>query len=1059
MTPRAALESSAPTLPWTEADTRSSIHEKLERQVRTRPDHPAIAGPGGTLTYADLDQLCRSYQGLVLERCESRLAGSRIALLLDHGPSVVAGILAATRCGAVAVCLNPSDPPSRLAAIRQAVEPSTVLLEASEVDRAREAGFPERQQIVALPEAARSGPSPGRAPEVRPDDLAYLVCTSGTTAQPKLVMQTHRNVLHNVLRYTNGLGLRQADRVGWFAAPSGGQGMATTWSTLLNGATLCPFPIAARGIGGIERWLAEHEVTVLDTLPSVLRNVGRTLGDRRLEGVRLVRLASEAARVSDLEAVRRHLDETAVVANVLASSEAGIIAQALFHPGDTISGERLPVGNAAEGIELSVVDETGAAVETDATGEIVVRSAYLSPGYWRNPVLTSQRFEDEGGGKRAFRTGDLAERTGDGSLTVVGRADDQVKIRGYQVRLDDVEGALAGLPGVAAAAVAVRHGPRGDARLTAYVIPEPRRTVELRRLRHDLRALVPSYAIPVGLSIVDAFPLTAHGKVDRRRLAEIEPPATTAPIEQRPSTPTEELLRSLWEDALDRESISIDDTFLDLGGDSLSAAVVAAAVDELFGHELDLGYFTANPSLAAMAEDLDRAPAEPQTADDPPLRSRGSNRSAPLSFAQESMWRQATAKGAGFNMAIPYRIRGELDVEALDGALGLIVRRHAILRTTFAEHAGEPTAMAQPAAGIDLRHEDLRRELDPSAHAAELVAREANVPFELEASPPLRLRLLQLADEEHQLVVVAHHLICDAPSWKIFFGELGAFYERALRGGSPPDVREPKLQFADYATWERGALQPASATVARDIAWWRSAFEGAPRRSAASLAAHASGSAGPSGIVDLDVPAEPSAALDAFGRSVGATFFMTRLAVFGAGVALALGEEDLLVDTYLTARRRTELLSMIGPLINRATLRLGLGPQASFRDWVLGVRETVVETSAHGATPFELLWQELGREIPQPRMRIKFEALYQPPTMEFGELEVEPLPRQYVDPWAFTLVVGRGRTGDRWRAVFDGEHDRHRVERFLELLQALAVAGFAHPNVPVAQLSPPIAER
>ncbi len=523
---------------WLEADTVSSIPEQFARQVMRRPNHPAIAGISRPLTYSELHSLADHYATLLLERGGGR---GQLALLLDHGPQVVAGALGALQCGMAVVTLNASEPPARLAGLRNATGASLLLTDELHAAHGRAAGFTD-SQIVQV--GSRTAGSSEAGTRIEPDAPAFMICTSGSTGRPKIVIQTHRNMLHNVLRYTNGLRLSEDDRVAWLASLSGGQGLATALSTLLNGATLCPFPISERGVTGLADWLDEHRITVFDTLPSVLRNFSRTLGEQQFAAVRLVRLASEPALRSDFDAFRRHFSESCELASVLGSSEAGIIAQFVLHPQDDPPEGRLTVGDAVEGIELSLEEDEGRHVEEGQTGEIVIHSRYLSPGYFGDQALTAERFESIDDVRR-FRTGDLARRSA-GSITVVGRADGQVKIRGHRLQLEEVEAALARQRDVSGAAAVVRPNARGDARLIAYLTMTPGSELDAARLRRSLTDVLAPHAVPSAIVRIDAFPLTPHGKVDRERLASMQP-ATPLPRgpERDPSETEERLLELL----------------------------------------------------------------------------------------------------------------------------------------------------------------------------------------------------------------------------------------------------------------------------------------------------------------------------------------------------------------------------------------------------------------------------------------------------------------------------------------------------------------------------------
>jgi non-ribosomal peptide synthetase component F/acyl carrier protein len=1035
---------------WLETDTDSSIPERFAQQAARRPDHLAIADTAQPLTYSQLQALADRYAELLLERGGDR---GQLALLFEHGPQVVAGALGALQCGMAVVTLNATEPPARLADIRRAADASLLLTDELHAAQGRAAGFADSQivQISARPITSLTASVGAR---IEPDTPAFMICTSGSTGRPKVVIQTHRNMLHNVLRYTNGLRLGEDDRVAWLASLSGGQGLATTLSTLLNGATLCPFPIAERGVTGLADWLDEHRITVFDTLPSVLRNFSRTLGERRFTAVRLVRLASEPAMRNDFDAFRRHFSEDCELASVLGSSEAGIIAQSILRAQDNPPEGRLTVGDAAEGIEVRLEGDGGRSIEEGQAGEIVVHSRYLSPGYFGDEALTSERFESIDSVRR-FRTGDLARRSA-GLLTVVGRADGQVKIRGHRLQLEEVEAALARQPDVSGATAVAHLNARGDAKLIAYLTMTPGSQLDVTRLRRSLAAILAPHAVPSAIVRIDALPLTPHGKVDRERLASMKP-ATPLPREpERDRSETEERLLGLWRSAFEHSEIGVEDGFLELAGDSLTAAVIAANIRELFGVEFGLREFASNPTVAKLAslieERLEIGPSEPE----PPPERASQTGPVPLSYAQEAMWPDVHDKAAGFNIALAYRIDGPLETHVLRDCLEQIVQRHEILRTVFPEREGGPVQLVR-AVLLELALEDLSAEPDPPAAAARIVAREAAIAFDPSARPPLSMKLLHLGDEEHQLLIVSHHLICDALSWRVFFEELTLLYEARVNGRPSPPALEPQLQYSDYTIWERAVVQRGSARWERDIAWWEDRFQSpAPPLELPFSPGQPNAAGRSTSTIELRPATALSTRLDTIARDAAATSFMGRLAAFAALVALETGTDDLVLNTYATARRHAALHRMIGPFINRALLRIRFSGAFTFADWLPQVRDAVLDTSEHMTIPFDHLWRELHRRgIRRPPAHTKFEAQYRVPTMRFAGLELEALTRHYVEPWGFTLGVEQHEGSDCWRAVFDPlVYDAGAVERFLEDLEALVSAMCKQPNRPIQELHP-----
>ncbi len=1047
---------------WRVADTDHSIPWRFERQALRTPSKIAIRGTSWQPTFAELDAASNRLAETVLERRGA--SGGRIALLMRHDAPLFAAVLGGLKSARTVVTLNPSDPPRRLGEIRRDTEPELVLTDERHRESARRAGFRQRD-LVTVAERPEASSRASPAVPTRPDDLAFLIYTSGSTGQPKGVMQTHRNLLHNVLRLTNGLGIRDDDRIAALASLSGGQGVATTWTALLNGATLCPFPIMERGVTGLAAWLTETEITVLISSASVFRHFVRTLNGERFPGIRLLRLGSEVALPGDFEAYRRHFEDTCTFANTLSSSETGNITQCLLTVDDEPAGGRLPVGRAAEGIELSLLDEQGGEVPPGATGEIVVHSDHLSPGYWGDEALTAQRFVHTGSGEngRVYRTGDLGSLSGDGLLTVVGRRDARVKVRGNRVELTAVESAIAARPDVASTAVHPSSTWRGDTKLTGYVCLRPGSQLTPGSLRRDLRATLPDHSVPTSFVFLDALPLDPHGGIDRARLARLEPSRPSPVPVDGPMSDTEEQLSQIWADGLELERLGRDDDFFDLGGDSLTAAVVAAEVYDVFGVELELGAFADCPTVGSMAKLVDRMRRE-SAGGRPPLTRASRAEPLPASFDQERTWRYCRARdeAAFYTKAIGVPIRGPLDVAALRSSIAHVVRRHEALRTTFEERGGRVVQVVHPAAPVDLPVIDLAGAPDAEAQADDLLAREARVPFDLERGPLLRLRLVRIREGEHRLLRINHRIISDAWSWRIFFDELGALYEDYHRGDPPRLADERSLHYGDFAAWERRRLDPPGEAYREEIEWWRDALRTdlppaplpfarpAPRDDAAKS----------DGAVWSSVPPEVSRRLDSLGREVGATYYMVRLAIFAAQLAAETGRDDVVVGTYVTKRRRRELQAMFGPFVNVTAVALRLAEDETARRWLGQVRDVVAETSAHTEIPYERLREELRRKgSAPPELQAIFsggdgggDRLH---SRRFAGLEITT-PGSVLDgqPPVFTLGVERWSETDVCLAYFDARvHEPEGVRAFLERFQRLAAEVCAHPDRPLRALA------
>ena len=1026
---------------------------RFAARVLEDPDRPAIVGVPKPLTYRELAWLADGYRAVVAE--QGPTAGGRVALLLPHDASVVAATLGALAAGAAVVVLNAAEPASRLTQICADVEPALLLADEAHGEIAM-AVAPADTEVVAGPGVSRTEvnalPPALGVDLAKPDALAFLISTSGSTGRPKLVMQTHRNMVHNVMRYQKGLDIRADDRIAWSTSLSGGQGLATAWTTLLSGAALCPYSLLERGLVELAPWMQTTGVTVFDTIPTVFRSFLRSLQPGQVLGPRLVRLASEAATVGDFELFRRHFGPNSALVTVLGSSEAGIVAQGVLTQSAPGAG-RLAVGRLAEGIDISLEDDDGVEVGADEEGQVVVHSRHLSPGYWRDPALTAARFTDTADG-RLLRTGDLARWDPGAGLVVTGRMDSQVKVRGNRVHIEEVESAIARRIGVQEARVLARTTDRGDVTLQAFVVGKPGAELDGSTIQRDLRVELPGYAVPTSVVMLDALPYTAHGKLDRAALETAATHATDAPV--RDASEIEAVVANLWREAFERD-IGLDKPFLAAGGDSLSATVVAAGIHDVFGVELGLDIFASDPTVAELARLVDSRRATGVAAELERIQRAPRGESHPLSCSQVSMWIRGLEDPARWVIASPFDIRGPLDVDAFREALLDVIRRHEILRTTYVDRDGGPVAVIRSEPEIEFSVRDLSTLADPEEAAAACLTEESGRPFDLERGPLFRSLLLRFGHDHHRWIRSSHHILSDPSSWTIFFDDLASSYVRRVAGPGPERERvlePPQLQFVDYAAWEQQLPERERARFDAALDRWRALLTEPPPPARLPLGHPAPFEGSPAGLVRWGLSAETTAQLDQLAHETHATYFMSRLAPFAALVALDSPTDDVLIGMSVSMRGRSELRRVIGPVTNYGLLRCAGATDCTLRQWLRQIRHWVIDLSNHSQVPFRLIGPELGRSgVRVPGPHALFATSLRRPVASFGRLELHPLPRPCMNAQVFRVGVSQAFESDGCWADFDRRaHDPDVVRRYVKRLAAFVAASASEPDAALSGL-------
>ena len=579
-----------------------SIPRRFAQQVAAGPDRIAVAMGADTLTYAQLDARANRVAHAVLAARGDR--SEPVACVVEQGPALIATILGVLKAGKMYVPLEAAHPRERLAYLLRDCGASLTLADAAAAPLLRELAGAS-VEVVDVGQLDTDLPDGPPAIEVEAGAPAYIYYTTGSTGQPKGVVDSHRNVLHNVMRYTNGLGITRDDRLTLLQSPSFSGAVSSMFCALLNGATSLPFDVRKSSATELADYVDRAGVTIYHSVPTIFRSFLR--GDRVFPRVRIVRLEGDSAAMLDVELFRRHFAPTCVLANGLGATETGIVRRFLVDRETRIPGGIVPIGYPVEDMHVAVLDDDGKPAPMGSVGEIAVRSEYLALGYWNRPDLTERAFtaDAEHPGSRVYRTGDLGRLREDSCLEHLGRKDLRTKIRGVTVALAEVEAALAGLPSIREAAVVARSAPGEERRLVACYVPVAGARPTVSEIRRHLAEQLPPQMIPAAYVCMDRLPLNENLKVDRAALP--EPSRARPPLDSAygpPADPTQAELVCIWQELLGVEPIGIRDDFFELGGDSLLATVMLAAIEEALGDTVPSTILLAGSTIEQVAAGL-----------------------------------------------------------------------------------------------------------------------------------------------------------------------------------------------------------------------------------------------------------------------------------------------------------------------------------------------------------------------------------------------------------------------------------------------------------------------
>jgi amino acid adenylation domain-containing protein len=940
------------------------IHELFEAQVVRTPDATALVFEDISLSYSELNaQANRLAHHLIALGVQP---DTRVAIALSRGIDMVVALLATLKAGGAYVPLDPDYPAERLAFMLDDCAARVVLTQSVVHHRLAASRTLTTALVLQLDTEARFWQS---RPETNPATralgltsahLAYVIYTSGSTGTPKGVQVAHTSLVNYVLAAADTYALTGADCVLQASSISFDIAVDEIFTTLAAGATLVlppwpRLPSIVEFIGLIER----RELTVLN-LPTAYWHEWVTALDEDSsplpQSVRLVVVGGEAASASRLQRWRTFAGERVVWINSYGPTET--TAGVTF--GRVEADEPLHIGSPIANTHLYVLDAWGQPVTIGAPGEIYIGGAQVARGYLNQPELTAERFICDPyasePGARMYRTGDFGRWRADGTIECLGRNDDQVKIRGFRIELGEIEAKLLDHPGVREAVVLARDRARGDKQLVAYITGEGALTPQA--LRGHLAEQLPEYMVPAAYVQLDALPLTPNGKLDRHALPSPKVDAFRARAYDAPQGEIESTLARLWSELLGIERIGRDDDFFAVGGHSLLAVQLTSRVRVAFGLEVPLGELFARPTLAGYAQRVAAATASSL----PTIVPTSRQEALPLSFAQQRLWFLAhldERAGAAYAMPGGVRLKGLLDVAALQAALNRIVERHEALRTCFGSVGGAPVQLiAPPEVGLSLSHANLSGHEDAEAELERLAVEEASAPFDLARGPLIRGRLIRLDDDDHALLVTMHHIVSDGWSMGVLVSEFSALYA-AFSQGQPDPLPALPIQYADFAAWQRRWI--SGEVLQRQLDFWRDHLSRAPAllelptdRPRPAVQDYAGASVG------FELDAELTANLKALSQRHGTTLFMTLLASWAALLSRLSGQSDVVIGTPVANRHRAEIEPLIGFFVNTQALRVDLSGSPSVAELLAQVRATALAAQAHQDIPFEQVVEALS---------------------------------------------------------------------------------------------------
>ncbi|PHM39143.1 Amino acid adenylation [Xenorhabdus mauleonii] len=931
------------------------IHELFEQQATRTPDAIAVVYEKQVISYAELNRRANRLAHHLIELGVQ--PDERVALCMERSPDMIIGLLAVLKAGGAYVPLDPTYPTDRLTYMLEDAAPVALLTQNSLVEKVEK--LVSSIPVVLLDKATYLAIQPDINPNIAvlgltSRHLAYVIYTSGSTGQPKGVMIEHRSVLRLIIH--NGFAdIGPDDCIAHCANISFDAATWEVWSGLVHGARILLIPektlLHPAEFG---QCLSSESVSAL-FLTTALFNQYAGLIAPSLSGLRYVLFGGEQA--DNRSAIRLRAEHAPKhLLHVYGPTETTTFATAYDMP--LLEGEdrKLPIGKPINNTRIYILDGQGQPVPPGAAGEIYIGGDGVARGYLNRPELTAERFlvdpfvsETDA---RMYKTGDLARWLPDGNIEYLSRNDFQVKLRGFRIELGEIENALTAHPQIKQAVVMAREH-NGHKTLAAYLVTDGALSDDLfsnQALIAHLSDRLPDYMIPANFTRLDSIPLTLNGKLDRRALP--EPTWENKNSYVAPRNALETQLCAIWQDVFGLEHVGIEDNFFRIGGNSLLAIKLTAAIRQRLATDITLAQLFEQKTIAGLAT-LIQQPEQQSCIVIPHLMTEH----YPLSFAQERMLFIEQFEQGTDAYHIPYLVQLDNDacLPLLEAAINQLAERHSVLKMVYLNR--DDGQIHQQKLDTHLPIQSMPP-CDDADRLLDTVCAEIATPFDLSTEPSLRLRHYRV-DNQHYLLMLWHHIAFDGWSVDIFMDELAQIY-RALSEGSDNPLPPLEITYSDYAAWQRDYLHGGIGE--HQLAYWQQTLAGHEPLALSTDHSRPAQVNYQGRDVNFTLEETLSNQLRALAKAQETTLYTVLLSAFYVTLAKLSGQEDIVVGTPTDNRHHAQTQPLIGMFVNSLILRAQLQQTASVETLIGQIHQLVAEAKTHQDIPFEQLVEALGIE-------------------------------------------------------------------------------------------------
>lgn len=944
----------------------TTIDQYFDKQVNETPKAIAVADANTSLTYIELKKKSEELAARLQYNGVGK--GDCVALITGQTVEMIIGILGILKAGAAYLPIDMEFPKERIDYILSNSSAKAIItvsdIKYSKNIQTINVNYPGEKDISF------------RASKHTSQDNAYIIYTSGTTGQPKGVVIKHRSVM-NFVNYNRKVFCRfnKKLQVALLANYVFDASVQQIFSSLLYGHTLHLISKELKlNPPKLHKYFNENRIDIFDTTPSLFANLVLPINDFSEYAFKIIIVGGEALPVKYVsDFYKKKLPQGVRLLNAYGPTETTVDASYFEMkelPQFLKKKDIVYIGKPNENTRIYILDKEKNIVPIGVPGEMYISGACLSTGYLNNKALTAEKFiaNPFEPGELMYSTGDLCRWTDEGYIDYIGRTDNQVKIRGYRIELGEIEALINQNDSIKENAVLAKDDNFNNKQLVAFIVSEKK--INIVKLKEELLEKIPEYMVPSHFVQVEHIPLTPGGKLDKKALPEPDLTKENGLKFVKPKTSIEIKLANIWSQVLKIERIGIQDNFFELGGHSLLAAQVISKVHVEFNTDIQFISIFEKPTISSLAKLIEQNSFEKPYVQ---IQSYKKTGTIPLSYAQERMWflEQYQQNNSTYNVPGVIRLKGSLNIKALENAFKQLINRHEVLRTNFVTVNDKPQQNIHEQSRWELQVTDLSNLSEGKANkeVKRRVNKEFLKPFNLQHDSLLRTSIYKVSKTNHVLFINMHHAVSDAWSYTVLLKEISEIYTANINN-SKPDLPELKIQYADYAIWQREYFN--GSILEEQTIYWKKKLKDVAVLELPSDYQRPAEQTYNGSTIKVNIDKHITVELNRLAGENSTTLYMVLLSAFKILLYKYTGQEDICVGSPVANRTRSELEPLLGVFINTLALRSNVCSNIQFTRFLNQVKTTTLEAYKYQELPFEKVVDAV-----QPERNLAYPPLYQ----------------------------------------------------------------------------------